>query len=163
MFRISFLVWLIVLAALNLAVLRSFGYLVADPEPVISLVGLMPLFDTLLVALYFVIAKRFRFAIRKERGAFLETFGVTTAVILALATLISVAAPHRVLQLAEIALDAYQDDLKAFEQRGDNAMPVLGALLGVLMSGPLIALSLLVALILSQFKIVITRREEAAR
>lgn len=158
MFRISFLVWLVVLAALNLTVLRTFDSLFTDAEPIILLVGLMPLFDTLLVVLYLAISKRYRFKIRMERGAFLETFGVTLGVILGLATFTSIAATQSILRWIDMALGAASTRLRLIEQSGDYAGPALGAWVGALMSGPLIALALVTALVLSQFKVDITRR-----
>ncbi|MHC5538914.1 hypothetical protein ACYOEI_11900 [Singulisphaera rosea] len=155
MFRVSFLLWLVVLAALNLVALRTYDSLFTDAETIILLVGLMPLFDTLLVVLYLVISKRFRFKIRMERGAFLETFGVTLGIILGLATFASIVAPRSLLQWIVMASPT---QLRTLEESGDNMAPVLGAWVGALMSGPLIALALVLALILSQFKVDITRR-----
>ena len=65
MFRLSIagILWLIVLAAPNFAALRYFGYLVdANGEPIVLLVGLMPLFDAFLISFYAAATKQYRFA-----------------------------------------------------------------------------------------------------
>ncbi len=66
MFRVSIagLLWLIVLAALNFAVLRYFEYFVRKVEqPIVPLLGLMPLFDAFLISFYAAVTSQYRFAL----------------------------------------------------------------------------------------------------
>jgi hypothetical protein len=165
MFRISIagILWLIVLAALNFAVLRYFEYLnQGDPEPIVWLVGLMPLFDVFLISFYAVLTKQYRFALmrRAGRGGFAKTFAVTTGVMFAFCMFVCFAAPQGISNLLNglCALDGWFDYLR---QQG-NAEPVLGATLCLIMSGPLLVIATVFSFAMSRYRLVITRRLQDA-
>ncbi len=73
MFRISLLLWLVALAALNFTLFR-YSEAIIDLSPKFAgLIGLIPLFDLFGLSLYLAVTRRFRFAlvrrtVRKSRG-----------------------------------------------------------------------------------------------
>jgi hypothetical protein len=152
-FRISIagILWLIGLAALNFAVLRYFEYFVRTVEqPIVLLVGLMPLLDACLISFYAAATRQYRFALvrRAGRGGFAKSLAVTTGVLLALSMFLCVAAPRTIVDLLEAS----------FDFKRVTARPLVGATLCVLMSGPLLVIATVISLITRRFRLVITRR-----
>jgi hypothetical protein len=88
MFRISLLLWLIALAALNLTLLR-YSEAVIDLSPKFAgLIGLMPLFDLFALSLYLALTRRFRFALvrRAVRKNIADSAAMVSEAILVLGT-----------------------------------------------------------------------------
>jgi hypothetical protein len=161
MFRISIagVLWLIVLAALNFAVLRYFEYIAdATGEPIVLLVGLMPLFDAFLISFYVAATKHYHFALvhRASRVGFAKLLAVTTGVMLALCIFLCFAAPRTIVDLLGAPFDFFRW-LGIFRQPQTNK-PLVGATLCVLMSGPLLLIATVFSLITCRFRLVITRR-----
>ena len=162
MFRLSIagILWLIVLAALNFAVLRYFGYLAgANGEPIVLLVGLMPLFDAFLISFYAAATKHYGFSLvrRAGRGGFAKSLAVTTGVMLALCIFLCFAAPKAILTLIVDSVD-FRKWLGIFRQPLAFNETLVGATLGVLMSGPLLVIATVFSLITCRYRLVITRR-----
>jgi hypothetical protein len=161
MFRLSIagILWLIVLAALNFAVLRYYEYFdQVGGEPIIPLVGLMPLFDAFLISFYAAVTKQYRFGLvrRAGRGGFAKSLAVTTGVLMALCMFLCFAAPRGIMTLIDASFD-FPNWLLNFGQRVTEG-PLLGATLCVLMSGPLLVIATVFSLITCRYRLVITRR-----
>ena len=86
MFRISLLLWLIALAALNLTVLKYSEPIIELSPKFAGLIGLMPLFDLFAVSLYLALTARFRFALirRQMRRSLMGSTAAGSGAILAL-------------------------------------------------------------------------------
>jgi hypothetical protein len=164
MFRVSIagLLWLVILAALNFAVLRYFELLAQGPEPITLLVGLMPLFDAFLISLYVALNKLYRFTLvrRESRSGFSGSLAITSGVMLAFCVFLSLAAPLEILGLIS---DLIQSSpwLAELDQRR-NGGPLIAAALCVLMSGPLLAIAGVLSFAISRYRLVITRRSPRA-
>jgi hypothetical protein len=161
MFRLSIaeILWLIVLAALNFAALRYFEYFIQEGgEPILALIGLMPLFDAFLISFYAAVTKQFRFGLvrRAGRGGFAKSLAVTTGVLLAFFMFLCFAAPRGILNLLEAFFD-FPKWLGNFRQHVTEG-PLLGATLCVLVSGPLLVIAIVFSLIMCRYRLVITRR-----
>jgi hypothetical protein len=162
MFRLSIasVLWLIVLAALNFAILRSLEYLVSDgPGPIIPLVGLMPLFDVFLISSYVALTKRYRFTLisRPDGRDFAKTFAVTSGVMLAFCMFLCFALTHGLLVLIEVVLTPFDKWSKNMGWQGDGEA-LIGAAMCAVMSGPLIVMATLLSLIMSRYRLVIALR-----
>jgi hypothetical protein len=162
MFRLSIagILWLIVLAALNFAVLRYFEFLVNRGEdPVVLLVGLMPLFDAFLISFYAAANKRYRFMImrRVSRGSFAGSFALTTGVTLALCMFLCIAARQHILELIEVLLEPFSKWFAVLRELG-SGQSLIGATLCLIMSGPLLAIATVISFVMSRYRLVITRR-----
>jgi hypothetical protein len=160
MFRLSIagILWLIVLAALNFAVLRYFEYFVQEGgEPIVPLLGLMPLFDAFLISFYAAVTKQYRFGLvrRAGRGGFAKSLAVTTGVLLALCMFLCFATPRGIVNLLEASFD-FPNWPGNFGQHVTEG-PLLGATLGVLMSGPLLVIATVFSLVTCRYRLVITR------
>ena len=75
MFRISDLLWLIALAALNLTLLKYFEPVIDLSPKFAGLIGLMPLFDLFALSLYVALTRRFRFTLSGGRYGEHRRFG----------------------------------------------------------------------------------------
>jgi hypothetical protein len=104
MFRISLLLWLIALAAVNLTVLKYSEPLIELSTKFAGLIGLMPLFDLFALSLYLALTARFRFALvrRQVRGSLVGSTAAWSGTILALGTLASLLFPEVVLQMLDV-------------------------------------------------------------
>src|SRR5262249_25461052 len=89
MFRISLLLWLIALAALNLTVFRYSEALINISPKLAGLIGLMPLFDFFFVSVYLALTRKFRFGLsrRSVRKSILESIAAVSWAILIVATM----------------------------------------------------------------------------
>ena len=161
MFRISIagILWLVVLAALNFAVLRYFEYIQKSPEPIILLVGLMPLFDGFMISLYVAATRKYHFALRRRdrRGEFAGVFALTTAVMLAVSTFLCIVASQHILELMDSLFSSFIEWLTGFAQQG-HTESLVGAALCLIMSGPMLVIATIFAFVMSRYKLVITRR-----
>jgi hypothetical protein len=161
MFRLSIagMLWLVILAALNFAVLRYFEYIDHGPDAIVLLVGLMPLFDVFLISCYAAVTKHFRFTLmrREGRGGFAGTLALATGVLLALCTFVCVVAPQHISNLIEIAVEPFTKWFEAWRKVG-NGESLIGATLCLIMSGPLLVIATGFSLAMSRYRLVITRR-----
>lgn len=103
MFRISLLLWLIALAALNLTLLKYSEAIIGLSEKFAGLIGLLPLFQLFALSLYVALTRRFRFALvrRLVRRDIADSTAMVSGAILAIVTLLSVLFPEIVLRLPE--------------------------------------------------------------
>jgi hypothetical protein len=159
-FSLAKLLWLVALAALNFAVLRSFRSIAASPEPIVLLVALMPLFDGFVISLYAAAARKYHFALKRrdERCGFGETFALTTGLMLVVSMFLCFAAPQHLLGLIDALLGPFSQwfgDLS----RLDPAESLLGAALCLIVSGPPLVIAVVFALVMSRYKLEIVRRE----
>jgi hypothetical protein len=169
MFRLSIagVLWLIVLAALNLAVLHDFESLLdrggQGPEPIVLLTGLMPLIDAFLICCYTAVTGRYRFMLmpRGTRRDFAGAFAAITGVMLASFMFLCFAAPKRLSEPLGILIDPYVRWLDAQPLPGSRG-PLIGATLCLVMSGPLLVISAVFSFIMSRYRLVITRRMQGA-
>ena len=104
MFRISLLLWLIALVALNLTLLRYSDAVIELSPKFAGLIGLMPLFDLFVLSLYLALTRRFGFALvrRRVRGSFVGSTAVASGAILAVGALSCLLFPEVVLQLLDV-------------------------------------------------------------
>ena len=160
MFRISLLLWLIALAALNLTLLK-YTEAVIDLSPKFAgLIGLMPLFDLFALSLYLSLTRRFRFALvrRSVRKSIVDSAAMVSGAILVLGTTSCLLFPEVVLQLVERLLSPFDQWLDVSKSSPETRGFVIGAFLGLLMSGPPILLTFVLGYLHSRYKLEITRR-----
>jgi hypothetical protein len=162
MFRISVagILWLIVLAALNSAVLRFFEYFAREPEPILLLVGLMPLFDAFIISLCVAATRSFRFELRRRdhRRGFSGAFALTTAAMLVGSSFLCIVATHPILELLQLFLDPVIAWFKVIAER-EPTESVVGVTLCLVMSGPMLVIAAILSFIMSRYELVISRRE----
>jgi hypothetical protein len=160
MFRISIagILWLTALAAVNFAVLRYFEHLSKFDDPIILLVGLMPLFDGFLISLYAAATRRYDFALkrRESRGSFAEAFALTAAMMLAVSTFLCITAPQAVLELLEDPYNSSLGWLPGFAQQPNGVS--LAVVLCLIISGPLLVIAAVFAFVMSRYKVVVARK-----
>ena len=163
MFRISLLLWLIALAALNLTLLKYFEPVIDLSPKFAGLIGLMPLFDLFALSLYLALTRRFRFALvrRAVRKNIADSAAMASGAILVLGTASCLLFHEVVLQLIELLLSSFDLWVKVSESSRETRGFLIGALLGLLMSGPPIFLTFVLGYIHSRFRLEITRREPA--
>ncbi len=159
MFRISLLLWLIALAALNLTLLKYSEAAIEFSPKFAGLIGLMPLFDLFALSLYLALTRRFRFALvrRTVRKNFIDSAATMSGVFLVLGTTSCLLFHEAVLQLVDLLLSPLW--IKILERSPETRGFLIGALLGLLMSGPPIFLTFILGYIHSRFRLEITRRE----
>jgi hypothetical protein len=160
MFRISLLLWLIALAALNLTLLK-YSEAVIDLSPKFAgLIGLMPLFDLFALCLYLVLTRRFRFALvrRRERKDIVDSTAMVSGAILVLGATSCLLFHEVVLQLVELLFSPFDQWIKVTEASPETRGFLIGAFLGLFMSGPPIFLTFVLGYIHSRFRLEITRR-----
>jgi hypothetical protein len=161
MFRISLLFWLIALAALNLTLLKYSERVIELSPKFAGLIGLMPLFDLFALSLYLALTRRFRFALvrRRVRGSFVGA--VASGAILALGTLACLLVPEVVLQMLDVPYTSIDHWIGVSSSSRETRGFLIGALLGMLMSGPPIFLTFVLGYFHSRFRLEIMRRETA--
>ncbi len=163
MYRISLLLWLVALAALNLTLLR-YSEAVIDLSPKFAgLIGLMPLFDLFALSLYLTLTRRFRFALvrRQVPGSFMGSVAVASGAILALGTLSSLLFPEVVLQLLDVLYTPVDPRIGVSTSSPESRGFLMGTLLGLVTSGLPILLTFVLGYIHSRFRLEITRRGTA--
>ena len=163
MFRISLLLWLIALAALNLTLLK-YSEAVIDLSPKFAgLIGLMPLFDLFALSLYLALTRRFRFALvrRRVRKNMVDSAAMVSGAILVLGTTSCLLFPEVVLQLIEPLFLPFDQWIKVSGSSPETRGFLIGTLLVMLISGPLILLTFVLGYIHSRYRLEITRRETA--
>jgi hypothetical protein len=163
MFRISMLLWLIALAALNLTLLKYSEAVIDLSTKFAGLIGLMPLFDLFALSLYLALTRRFRFALvrRRVRGSFVGAVAVASGAILALGTLACLLVPEVVLQMLDVPYTSIDHWIGVSSSSRETRGFLIGALLGMLMSGPPIFLTFVLGYFHSRFRLEIMRRETA--
>jgi hypothetical protein len=129
------------------------------PDPIVLLVGLMPLFDGFMISLYVTATRRYRFALRRRDrpGGFAGIFALTTAIMLATSTFLCVAATRLIPELIDSLFSSFGEWLKGVAQ-GGYTESLEGAVLCLIMSGPLLVIATISAFVASRFELVITRR-----
>ncbi|SIN68336.1 hypothetical protein SAMN05444166_0080 [Singulisphaera sp. GP187] len=162
MFRISLLLWMIAFAALNLTLLRSLETIIGFSPSFIGLFGLMPLFDFFALSLYLALTRKFRFALvrRHVRKRFVDSAAVVSGAILALGALLCLFFPDAVLKLLELLFSPLLQSSELSKSPPEIRGIRIGGLLGAIMSGPMICVTLIFSLIHSRFRLEITRRGE---
>jgi hypothetical protein len=120
----------------------------------------MPLFDFFVLSVYLALTGRFRFALvrRQVRKSVVDSVAVVSGAILASGTLLCLLFPEVVVQLLELLFLPLEQWIGVSRSSPEMRGPLSGALLGVLMSGPLICLMLVLGLVHSRFRLEITRR-----
>ncbi len=161
MFRISFLLWLVALVAVNLTVFR-YSEAIIDLSPKFAgPIGLMPLFDLFAVSLYLALTRRFRFALvrRPVRKNIADSAAMVSGAILVLGTASCLLFHEVVLQLLDVLYTPLDQWIGVSSSSSETPGFLIGALLGMLMSGPPILLTFVLGYIHSRFRFEITRRE----
>ena len=104
MFRISLLLWLVALAALNFTLLRYSEAAIELSPKLAGLIGLMPLFDLFALSLYLALTRRFRFALVRRTSAknIVDSAAMVSGAILVLGTTSCLLFPEVVLQLVDL-------------------------------------------------------------
>jgi hypothetical protein len=161
MFRISLLLWLVALAALNLTLLRYSEAVINLSPKFAGLIGLMPLFDLFALSLYLALARRFRLALirRTVRKNIVDSAAMVSGAILVLGMTSCLLFPEIVLQVVELLLSPFEQWIKVSESSPETRSFLIGTLLVMVISGPLIFLTLILGYIHSRFRLEITRRE----
>ena len=161
MFRISLLLWLIALAALNLTVLRYSETIIDFSPKFAGLIGLTPLFDLFALSLYLSLTRRFRFALvrRTVARSLVDSIATLSGVILVLGATFCLLFFEIILGLVELGFSPFDQWIKVSESSPDTRGFLIGALLWLLLSGPPIFLTFILGFIHSRFKLEIARRE----
>ena len=161
MFRISFLLWVVVLAAFNFVVLRHFKQLENAGNQVMILIGLMPLFDLFILASYLAVTKRYRFSLVEcdVPRRLTPLIAAWSGGFLLLGTMLCLVATEGILHLIEFFFTPILPAVEAAHLQPDLQESLAGGLLGLLMSGPPILLALLLAYIGSSYRLVVTPRD----
>lgn len=163
MFRISLLLWLIALAALNLTVLK-YSEAVLDLSPKFAgLIGLLPLFDLFALSLYLALTRRFHFALvrRELRKNIVDSAAMVSGTTLVLGTMSCLLFPEVIMQLVDRLFSPFDQWIKMSELSPETRGFVLGTLLVMGISAPLILLTFVLGHIHSRYRLEITRRENA--
>ena len=163
MFRISLLLWLVVLAALNFTLLRYSEAAIELSPKLAGLIGLMPLFDLFALSLYLALTRRFRFAlVRRTRAKnIVDSAAMVSGAILVLGTTSCLLFPEVVLHLVDLLFSPLNQWIVGSESSPETRGFLVGGLLGLLMSGPPIFLTFVLGYIHSLFRLEIKRREAA--
>jgi hypothetical protein len=163
MFHISLLLWLIALAALNLTLLRYSEAVINLSPKFAGLIGLMPLFDLFALCLYLALTRMFRFALvrRRVQKNIVDSAAMVSGAILVLGTMLCVLFPEVVVLLVELLFSPVDQWTGATQSSPETRGFLIGASLGMLISGPATSLTLVIGYIYSRFRLEITRRETA--
>jgi hypothetical protein len=159
MFRISLLLWLITLAALNLTLLKYSEAVIELSQKFAGLIGLMPLFDLFALSLYLALTRRFHFAL--VRRNIVDSAAMVSGAILVLGTTSCLLFFEVVLQLVDLPFSSLLQWIEVSKSSPETRGFLIGTLLGLLMSGPPIFLTFVIGYIDSRFRLEITRREAA--
>jgi hypothetical protein len=164
MFRISLLLWLIALAALNLTILRYCDAIIGDSPKLAGLIGLMPLFDFSALSLSIALTRRFRFALvrREVSKSIVDSAAVVSGTVLALATLSCLLFPEIILQMLERLYTPFDAWVGVSTSSPESRAFLVGALLSLIVSGPPILVTLVLGFIHSRYRLEIVRRNTAA-
>ncbi|WP_165073732.1 hypothetical protein [Paludisphaera rhizosphaerae] len=159
MFRISFLIWVVVLAALNLVAYRYLDLLQKSGEEVVLLIGLMPLLDLFILSCYLAVTKRYAFTLvsREEPVGVMPRLAAWSFGFLLLGIALCVLVPTLILELLGFCFKTY---LEAFIPEAPSPLKdsLIGVVVGLLMSGPPALLSVILALVGSRYRLVVTPR-----
>jgi hypothetical protein len=161
MFRISLLLWLVALAALNFTLLR-YAEVVIDLSPKFAgLIGLVPPFDLFAMSLYVALTRRFRFALvrRQARKNIIDSAAMVSGAILVLGTMSCLLFHEVVLELVQLPFSPVERWIRISQPSLETRGFVIGAFLGLFMSGPPILFTVVLGYLHSRFKLEITRRE----
>lgn len=160
MFRISFLIWVVVLAAVNLAAFRHLDTLQMAGEGAALLVGLMPLLDLFILSGYLAVAKRYRFSLvrREEPVDVLPRLAAWSCGFLMLGIALCVVVPTLVLGLLHLLFDTYLEPALLPAEPSPFKDGLVVALVGLVMSGPPALLAVVLALVGSRYRLVVTPR-----
>jgi hypothetical protein len=161
MFRISLLLWLIALAALNLTLLKYSEAIIDLSEKFAGLIGLLPLFQLFALSLYVALTRRFRFALvrRQVRRDIADSTAMVSGAIVDIVTLLCVLFPEIVLRLPEPLFSLLDQWFGVSNPAPETRSFLMGTELAMLISGPLIALTFVLGCVCSRFRLEITRRE----
>src|SRR5262249_26085924 len=115
MFRISLLLWLIALAALNLSLLRYSDAVIGLAPKFAGLIGLMPLFDLFALALYLALTRRFRFALvrRRVRTNVVDSAAMASGAVLVLGATSCLLVPEVVVLLIQLLSPPFEQWIRA--------------------------------------------------
>jgi hypothetical protein len=163
MFRISLMLWLIALVALNLTVLKYFEAIINLSPKFVVLIGLMPLFDLFALSLYLAVTRRFHVALvrRMVRQNMADSAAMMSGMILVIGTTSCLLFSEVILQLLELLFSPFYLWIEVSKSSPETRGFLVGALLELLMSGPPILLTFVLGYIHSRFRLEITRREAA--
>jgi hypothetical protein len=151
--------WLVVMAALNFAVLRAFASIQKGPLLIVLLVGLMPLFDGFIISAYCAATKRFHFTLKRREslGDFAGFFAIMSAVLMAASTVMCVVATEQVFQLVEALFGAFKDWFGVLSHQ-PRYEALVGSILCLIMSGPMLLIATGFAWTMSRYRLVMTPR-----
>ena len=123
----------------------------------------MPLFDLFALSLYLALTRRFRFALirREMRKNMVDSAAMVSGAILVLGMTSCLLFPEVVLQLVEPLFSPVDQWIGLSKSSPETRSFLIGTLLAMLISGPLIFLTLVLGYIHSRFRLEITRRENA--
>jgi len=171
-FSIARLMLWVGFVAANLAALRFLLSPGSQPEyPKVLLAGLIPLADGLILAVSFA-ATRHRIAVRRRRlaraGTFVLSFAALCGLFLVSLILLYVLIPDLFTDYFETVESPAERFLRSLgiDTVSDTLFlryTVLPSFLGLIFSGPALAMATVMAWILSRFRVVITPRVEAPR
>jgi hypothetical protein len=164
MFRISLLLWLIALAALNLTLLKYSEAVLELSPKFAGLIGLMPLFDLFALSLYLALTRRFHFVLVRRmivRRNIVDSAAMVSGAILVLGATSCLLFFEVVLQLIDLPFSSLLQWIEVSKSSPETRGFLIGTLLGLIMSGPPIFLTFVIGYIYSRFRLEITRREAA--
>ncbi len=163
MFRISLLLWLIALAALNLTLLKYSESVIEVSPKFAGLIGLMPLFDLFILSVYLAVTKRFRFTLVRRTAPknLADSAAMVSGAILVLGAMSCLLFPEVALLTADLLFSPLDQWTGATQSSPETRGFLIGALLGMVLSGPAIALTIVLGFIHTWFRLEITRREAA--
>ncbi len=104
MFRISLLLWLIALAALNFTLLKYSESVIEVSPKFAGLIGLMPLFDLFILSVYLAVTRRFHFTLvrRTVRKYLVDSAAMVSGAILVLGAMSCLLFPEVALLTADL-------------------------------------------------------------
>ena len=138
MFRISFLLWLVVLAALNFWLLSNlqlvFNSNLYDP----LLVGTLPLLNAFLIGCYFSGFSRFRFSIKRrdENRDFATAFAFVTGFLFVLTVIMCALIPEPLFSLLDKILTPFRLWFQSLRPEIRRSVLLDVGILGLFVSGP---------------------------
>jgi hypothetical protein len=163
MFRISDLLWLIALAALNLTLLKYFEPVIGLSPKFAGIIGLMPLFDLFALSLYVALTRRFRVTLvrRQVHRSLVDSVATLSGAILVLGTMSCLLFPEVVLLLVDLLFSPLDRWIGVSKSSPETRGFLAGTLLVMLISGPLILLTFVLSYPYSRYRLQIMRRETA--
>jgi hypothetical protein len=160
MFRVSLLLWLVALAALNLFLLKHCETLIEIVPAFAGLIVLVPLFGFFALSAHAALSGRFCFALvrRQVRERFADSAAVVSGVFLALATSACLLLPGVFLRLMDLLFSPVERGIGVLSLPPETERFVFWLLLEALVSGPLVLLTLTFTWVHSRFRLEVTRR-----